>query len=150
MPKLPKATQTAAEAADIGGGSAPLEEGVYVLRLHSIDATGSGPAGPYWTWEYRVVEGPDGPMNGRRRLWDRISLSEKAAFRVKQVYTAFGFTLDSDTEEMIGEHVKAYVIQEPIQSGQRAGQMGNSISEYLEIPEDWEPELAMAAGGDQF
>ena len=148
MPKLPKAVQEAAENATSGGGSAPLEEGVYVLRLAAVDATGEGPAGPYWTWEYRVVEGPDGAMNGRRRLWDRISLSDKAAWKVKEVYTAFGFTLDSDTEEMIGEHVKAYVIQEPIQSGTRAGQMGNSIQEYLELPEDWEPEAA--AGGDSF
>lgn len=149
MPKLPAKTQQAAEKAEVGGGgNAPLEEGVYVLRLHGVDATGSGPAGPYWTFEYRVVEGPDGPQNGRRRLWDRISLSEKAAWRVKQLFTAFGFTLDSDTDEMIGEHVKAYVIQEPIQSGNRAGQMGNSISEYLELPEDWEPPAA--GGADQF
>lgn len=149
MPKLPKNVQDAAEAAEVGGSSAPLDEGVYILRLHSIDTSGSGPAGPYWTWEYRVVEGPDGPMNGRKRLWDRISLSEKAAFRVKQVFTAFGFTLDSDTDELIGEHVKAYVIQEPIQSGNRAGQMGNSISEYLELADDWEPAAAGAAA-DQF
>lgn len=140
MPKLPAAVQTAAEKAEAGGGSAPLEDGIYILRLHSVDVTGKGAAGPYWTWEFRVVEGPDGPMNGRRRLWDRISLSEAAAWKIKEFYTAMGFTLDSDTDEMLGEHVKAYVIQEPIQSGAKAGQMGNTISEYMEIDEDWEPD----------
>lgn len=139
MAKLPKNVQTAAEKAETGGGSAPLEEGIYILRIHSVDVTGSGPAGPYWTWEFRVVEGPDGPLNGNRRLWDRISLSEKAAFRVKNFYEAVGFTFDSDTDEMMGEHVKAYVVQEVIQSGTRAGQMGNNIDEYIELDEDWEP-----------
>lgn len=140
MPKLPQNVQTAAENAETGGGSAPLEDGIYVLRLHSVDVTGSGPSGPYWTWEFRVVEGPDGPMNGRRRMWDRISLSEKAAWKLKEFYTAMGFTLDSDTDEMLGEHVQAYIIQAPIQSGAKAGQVGNEISEYMEIDEDWEPQ----------
>jgi len=139
MPKLPQDVQTAAEKAEVGGGSAPLPEGTYVLRLHSVDVAGKGAKGPYWTWEFRVVEGPDGPMNGRRRIWDRISLSEAAAFRVKNFYTAMGFTLDSDTDEMMGEHVKAYITQEPIQSGAKAGQLSNNIDEYIELDEDWAP-----------
>lgn len=150
MPKLPKNVQEAAEKADAGGGTQALEEGLYVLRLFSVDPTGEGPAGPYWTWEFRVVEGPDGPMSGRKRLWDRISLSDAAVWKVKQVYTAFGFTLDSDTDELVGEHVKAYVVQEPIQTGQRAGQMGNAIAEYLELAEDWEPPAVGATAGDNF
>jgi hypothetical protein len=150
MPKLPAKVQENAEKADVGGGRAPLEEGVYVLRLHSVDPTGKGPAGPYWTFEYRVVEGPDGPIGGNKRLWDRVSLSDAAAFRVRNLYDSFGFTLDSDTDELIGEHVRAYVIQETIQSGSRAGQIGNTISEYMELPEEFEAATAGAAAGDSF
>ena len=136
MPKLPAAVQSAAENAEGGGGTSPLEEGLYLLRIRGVDVTGKGAAGPYWTWEFDVVQGVDGRSRGRKRLWDRISLSEKAAWRVKQFYEAVGFTFDSDTDEMLGEHVGAYVVQEPIQSGPKAGQMGNTIQEYRALDED--------------
>lgn len=129
MPKLPKKTQEAAEQAEDSGGFAALPEGKYLCVLDDVQTDGSGPAGPYWTWVWKIH--PDNGEHEGRMLWDVISLSEKAAWKVKQVFEALGYSLDSDTDEMIGEAAVLVVSQRVIERGKRQGEMGNQVDVYL-------------------
>ena len=49
-------------------------------------------------------------------------------------FDAHGFTVDSDTEEMIGSYAMITVVQETIQRGSRAGQVGNRVTFVEEVP----------------
>lgn len=129
MPKLPKKTQEAAEEAEGSGGFAPLPEDKYLCVLDEVQTDGSGPKGPYWTWVWKVH--PDNGSHDGRMLWDVISLSESAAWKVKQVFDALGFSLDSDTDEMIGELALLAVSQRVIEKGKRQGEIGNQVDLYL-------------------
>lgn len=60
------------------------------------------------------------------RSWK--TYQDLVAGRLKGFFEAFGFTLDSDTEEMYGEKCAIQVIQEPIGQGPRQGEMRNSIA----------------------
>jgi hypothetical protein len=128
MPKLPKKTQEAAAEAESGGFSA-LPEGKYLCVLEDVQTDGEGPKGPYWTWVWKVH--PDNGSHDGRMLWDVISLSESAAWKVKQVFDALGFSLDSDTDELIGEMAVLAVTQRVIAKGKREGEMGNQVDLYL-------------------
>lgn len=130
MPHLPQEVQEQAEAAE-GSGFALLEPGPYVVRLADIDMTRSGPAGPGWSWEFDVIEMEDGtpPARSGAKLWDYTSMSSKAAWKVKQVFEAFGVPLDIDTDELIGELAVAVVSQQTQQKGKRQGQLVNNIEE---------------------
>lgn len=134
MPQLPQEAQAAAEQAD---SRAPLDEGIYVLRLRDVDGSGSGPSGPYWKWEFEVAHHQAPSVNGRR-LWTNTSLSKKAAWKLKEVFDAYGVGLDTDTDEMCGELCLGSITQEVIQTGKRAGDIGNSIDMLMPLPEDYE------------
>lgn len=138
MPKLPKATADA-----VGNATSnrdPLPDGTYTVRLREVSANTSRNSGnPYWSWEYEVV---DGPHKGRR-LWDNTSLSEKALWRVNQVFQAFGVGPDTDTDELLGSQVRAVVSQREIEGGSRAGEIGNQIERLLPV----EKETAAAGAG---
>ena len=118
-PELQKQTENAESSS-----FEPLEAGVYHLRLRDVDTSRSGPAGPYWSWEFEVV---DHEEYSKRRLWNNTSLSEKAAFKMKETYEAFGVPLDTDTDDMLGMIVQGVVSQRTIQEGQRKGELANQI-----------------------
>lgn len=123
MAKLNKELQEQTDKAE-SSGFEPLPDGVYHLRLMDVDTTREGPKGPYWSWEFDVVENEQ--FKGRK-LWNNTSLSESAAFKMKETYEAFGVPLDTDTDDMLGMVVKAQVSQRTIQSGSRQGDLGNQI-----------------------
>ena len=133
MPKLSKAV--AKKVADTEGGSfEPLEPGVYHVRLVNVDGSREGPAGPYWSWEFDVVEpGSSG------KLWNNTSLSEKAYFKLKETFEAFGEDTDTDTDDLIGEIVKAVVSTRVIQQGDKKGQVTNQIDKLVPADEDFTP-----------
>lgn len=130
MPKLPKAVQKAAEEAESSSFEA-LPEGKYLCQLDEVKTDGSGKAGPYWTWVWKIHE-DNGSFAGRL-LWDTVSLS--VDWKVKQVFEALGFSLDSDTDEMIGEKAWLVVSQRVIEGGKRQGEMGNSVDVVLGFEE---------------
>lgn len=136
MAKLNDQLQKQAEEAG-GGNFDPIPDGVYHVKLRDVDTTKEGPAGPYWSWEFEVV---DSVGNDGRRLWNNTSLSEKAAFKMKETFDAFGTTLDTDTDDLIGKVVKAVVSQRTIQSGNRKGEIANQI-DRLKLAD---PEVAEA------
>lgn len=134
MPKLPKAVAKRVGEAESTGSFEALPEGTYIVQLIDVDGSKEGPAGPYWSWEFDVVSDSDGDTAlAGRKLWSNTSLSEKADFKMKEVFEAFGYTTDSDTDEMVGEKIKVSVSQRPIEKGARKGQVGNNIERHMSL-----------------
>lgn len=126
MATLPKAVAKRVDAHEDDEFEA-LPAGVYVASLLEVDATKEGPKGPYWSWQFKVE---DEEYEGRR-LFNNTSLSEKADFKMKETFDAFGVPSSTDTDELIGHVVKLAVSQQTIQGGSRDGQLGNQVDKLL-------------------
>lgn len=128
MPKLNAKTAKAVANQEVGeGGLLPLDAGTYPARLVSVTSK-DGKAAPYWSWEYELID----PEPGRfAKQFVNTSLSEKALWKLKEQFEAHGTTPNTDTEELLGDKVNLVVIQRIIQSGQRAGEMGNEVTTTL-------------------
>lgn len=125
MPKLNKKMAKTVDRAEAATGSYLMDEGHYAARLLEVNEA-EGPRGPYWTWVLGDVHSAEGiPQPGR--LWHNTSLSDRAIGFLKAVFDAFEYEPESDTDEMIGEWVGVYVVQQPIASGPKAGQLRNQI-----------------------
>jgi hypothetical protein len=148
MPKLNK--KQAKEVGDAEGGFDLLDDGVYHARLRSVEVSeNAGPSGAhYWKWEFEVVEEPY--IN--RRLWTNTSLSEAAAFKLKEMFDAFGEDTDTDTDELCGRIVRLVVSTRTIQEGARKGDNANQVDRVSPADEEFEaPEAeASSVDGDLF
>lgn len=132
MPQLNKTT--AKKVADSSSSFEPIPAGAYHARLVNVDADRKGPAGPYWSWEFDVVE----PGHENRKLWNNTSMSEAALFSLQQTFEAFGVEPDTDTDELIGEVVKLVVSVRTIQDGPRKGELANQINRLMPKDDDFE------------
>lgn len=99
-----------------------------------MDATREGPAGPYWSWEYEILDGEF--MD--RRLWNNTTLAENAQFGLKQTFDAFGVPTDTDTDELLGKVVRLSVSQRTIQKGPRTGELSNNVDRVMPPDPDFE------------
>jgi hypothetical protein len=146
MPKLD--SSTAGEVNETSASSfEPLEAGVYYLRLRDVDGSREGPSGPYWSWEFDVVQSTtDSAPSGR--LWNNTSLSEAARFKLKETFDAFGVPADTDTDDLVGQCVKAVVSIRTIQSGARKGEPANQIDRLVKPEDDWEAPAAAPTEDD--
>lgn len=134
MPKLSKADAKKVEETE-GGSFEPIPPGVYHVRLLDVEQRGPGPSGaPYWSWSFEVAGGD----HSKRRLWNNTSLSEAAAFKLKEAFAAFGVDPDTDTDDLVGKVVKAVVSQRTIQAGDKQGQITNQIDRLEPADEDFE------------
>lgn len=136
MPKLPKAAAKRVDEAEVSQFDA-LEEGTYIGKLSKVTVSDQpGPSGAhYWTWEFEDIHTLDGDKVPGR-LWVNTSLAETADWKMKEVFDAFGYTPDSDTDEMIGEKVKLVVSQRVIERGARKGQTGNNVENVMPLGDD--------------
>lgn len=143
MPKLPSAAATKAKEAAESSGFTPVEPGTYRLRLTDVKATTAKSSGnPMWVWELESVqEGSRG-----RKFWVNSVLTDKAMWKVGEMFAAFGAETDADTDELIGEECMADISQRPIEQGARAGQMGNNVDRCYPI-EGREP-VSVGADGE--
>jgi hypothetical protein len=134
MAKLTKAMQKEVESAD--SGFTPLPDGVYHAVLKDVDPTRSGAKGPYWSWEYEIIEdleleveteggGKKTVRTKGRKQWNNTSLSQQ--WSLKQTFDAFGVSVDTDTDELIGKPVRLVLSQRTIQDGPRKGEVTNQI-----------------------
>ncbi len=148
MPKLNKSQ--AKEVGDASGGFEPLEDGVYHARLRGVEVSdNAGKSGfHYWKWEFEVVEEPY--IN--RRLWTNTSLAPTAAFKLKEMFDAFGVDTDTDTDELCGQIVRLVVKTTTIQEGTRKGELSNEIERVSPADDEFEaPEAeAKSVEGDLF
>lgn len=160
MPKLPKAAaKRASEAEDVQDGFAPLPAGKYICTLAGVEDRKSEAGNDMWGIELEDLfdlEGNEQPgrqftnvvMAGGSKVPDdykgkpnsKKSLEEqwksRNAFldgKIKQFFKAFGFTTDSDTDEMIGERCVISLSIETIGKGKRAGQLGNQVTGFYTL-----------------
>ncbi len=140
MPKLnaKQAKQVAStDAWEAGTGRVLLDEGRYAAQLFKVTER-DGREHPLWSWRFVNVHNQDGDLMGRTNLFHSTSLSPKAYGGLKQTFDAFGYTTDSDTDEIIGEWVVLYVRQEIQEQGQNAGQRVNRVASVSPFdPDDW-------------
>lgn len=165
MPKLnKKVAQDTAKAEAWGNGPMVLPEGRYAARLQKVtESEKPGPSGFHqWSWWFTQLHNPEGETFGGTQFLN-TSLSPKAAGGLKQAFDAFGYTTDSDTDEMVGEWAVLYITQETAQQGKNAGKLVNrvqSIAEFVADEWDFDPEEVPAdkvrdagsgaGGGDSF
>lgn len=142
MPKLTKQRAKKVEAAE-GGSFDVLDDGMYVGRLREV-TVGEGNAGPYWQWVYEI---PEGFEHAGRRFWNITSLSEKADWKMKETFDAFGVPADTDTDELCGQLVLLSVSQVTQQKGKNAGKLTNQVDEVL--PYDPDAETIEEGGGEE-
>lgn len=132
MPKLNKKQQKElANAQD--SGFDPVDPGVYPLKLMSVKLSDKeGASGfPYWKVEFSHED----EESGNRRQFMNLSLSPKAAFKMKEFFNAFEVDSDTDTDELCGQVVLAQVGVTTIQQGDRAGEPSNEIKRLMPYDE---------------
>lgn len=150
MPKLPEHIQTAADNAEVRDFSA-IPAGLYKARVKDIDTDGTSAAGnAKWVFKVEILAGPndmDDTKHAKRILFEHAALTEDSAWKMKQIFTALGYTMDSDADELVGEECQLMVSQGEIASGNKKGQMGNNIDSWLSATGDSGAELVGAAAG---
>lgn len=134
MPKLPSNIQKAADEAESRDFGA-IPGGLYRIKVKEIDtAAKSGAGNDKWVFVAEVIGGPNDLTltdHNKRQLWEHAALTEPAAWKIKQIFEALGFTLDSDADELLGETCLVMVSEAEIEQGARKGQMGNNIDAWL-------------------
>lgn len=142
MPKMSKAKAKAVAKAE-SSGFEPLPEGRYVGTLKQVIAEKNGQpligaesGEPYWQWEFEKVTSLEDGKTYPGRQFVITSLSDSADWKMKEVFDAFGYEYDSDTDEMIGEKVILVISQRPIGKGPRKGEIGNQVDRVLPYDED--------------
>lgn len=139
MPKLNKSQvkEVAKSEAWNPNGFKLLPEGRYAGRLQKVEER-QGKEYPYWSWWFTQIHDEEGETYGGTQF-HTTSLSPKAAGGLKATFEAMGYSLDSDTDEMIGEWAVLYVSQEIQAQGAKAGQMVNRVTGLGTFdPGDWE------------
>lgn len=135
MPKLPQNIQEKAEQAESKDFSA-FPAGTYEVQLTKIDTTKVGKSSkvPYWELELTVTDAAPAESRARgRKVWDNMSLGEDSAWKVKQVFDAFGYELSSDSDEMVGELCLAEIGTEIQAQGAKAGQVVNVVNKLMPV-----------------
>lgn len=151
MPKLNKKIQAVAETAEaVSGEFKPLDPGKYVATLAKVEARTSQAGNPMWNWEFTDIHSLDGEKQPGRQWYITMMPQDKppkgttdtekwetgqrlSAGRLRAAFEAFGYTLDSDTDEMIGEKVVLSIGIETISKGAKAGQQTNRVNALLSI-----------------
>lgn len=111
-----------------------IDEGVYEVQIMKIEMAQSKQGNPMLNLEYLVVNHPE--QTGHK-LFDRISLVEKALWKLKQFCEAVGLEWDEtgvDVEPAIGQTVLVKVTQELYTDPNKPGSEGrrtNKVDEYL-------------------
>lgn len=120
------------QSADEGPGASDkeydeLEDGFYLAKLEKVVLGDHVGASGYKQvrLQWRMVK-----PNARRVQSDFVSLSPAAAWRMRMVFDAAGYTYDSELEELIGEGVILEIEQAPQEQGQRKGEMVANIVNY--------------------
>lgn len=141
MVKIPKlSSNTAAKVEEAEGGNfEAIPEGIYALVLEDVEVK-EGPKGQYWSWTFKVAEGEE---YAGRKFWNNTSLSDDAFWKLKETFEAFGVSPDTDTDTLIGDRVRAMIVQKIAEKGKRAGELQNEIKTLLPL----DPDKAKSAPG---
>jgi hypothetical protein len=161
MPKLDKKMQKKAkEAPEVTDGFEPLPAGKYIATLGGVEErTAQSTGAPMWGIEMEelfdlegneqpgrqftnlVLPGDDevpddyeGNSRSKKSLEDQwINRNAFLSGKLKQFFEAFGYELNSDTDEMVGERCVIALSVETIGAGKRKGQLGNQITGFYTL-----------------
>lgn len=151
MPKLPSKAQKEIENTEEGTDSYLLPDGRYAARLIKVEERTSNSSGSaYWVWEFDALHDEDGKRKAGRQWYNTFPHSTKdyPKQQFKALYAALGYSLDSDTDEMIGEWVVLRLGTEVQTAGARAGQKVNrvlGVAEFESDEWDFDPDEVPAA-----
>lgn len=152
MPKLAAKDRKKVEKAEaVSGGFEPLAPGKYIAELAEVEAKTSGAGNAYWNAEFHEIQTLDGEAVPGRQ-WYMLMLpidkmpedykpkkskkspeeawatyQELTAGKIKAFFEAFGFTPDSDTDELIGERCVLQIGVETINQGPKTGELTNRV-----------------------
>lgn len=132
MIKIPKLSKALAEKVDEAesGNFEPVPEGIYRAVLEDEVESKESDKGIYWKWVFKITE--EGEGKGRK-MFLNTSLNEVAHWKLKEVFTAFGESTDTDTDDLIGREVKLYLVQKIAEAGTRKGDLVNEIKQVLPV-----------------
>lgn len=88
----------------------PIDAGTYDAVISNItEKTGASSGKPYLSLELTVADSDED--FGGRKVFDNVSLSENALWKLKQLTDATGIDIDDefDTEDFLGEEVTIVV-----------------------------------------
>jgi hypothetical protein len=151
MPTLSKAKQKTVGAVESSGDFPVLPAGRYLGTLKEVNADKNGQplvgrksGKPYWQWVFSDITSLEDGQVYAGHQFVNTSLTDDADWKMKEMFDAFGFTVDSDTDEMIGGQVILHIVQREIEEGDRKGEMGNNVRRVApydaETPGDWDGE----------
>jgi len=152
MPKLSKKLTKQVDKAEAVHGYGLLTPGKYWARLAKVEA-GTNRGGEVWAWEFDQLHTVDDDEKVAGRQWYRTNMpkdempsdadpkkfqtaQEMALGRLKAAFEAFGYTTDTDTDEMIGEWAVITVAIRTIKEGPRSGEKTNEVTD-IEDPEEY-------------
>jgi hypothetical protein len=148
MPKLSAKDRKKVEKAEaVSGEFEPLKPGKYVATLSEVEAKKSSAGNPMWVCTFEDIHNLDGEKQPGRQ-WYNLNLptsdtppdnyekgEEKwlqyqrlCEGRIKAFFEAFGYTVDSDTDEFIGDRCVLVIGVRTINQGERAGQQTNTVN----------------------
>lgn len=164
MPKLAAAVRKKVEKAEaIKGGFEVLKPGKYVAELSAVEAKESGNGNPMWAIEFTEIHDLDGERYPGRQFYNLnlpqakmpegytgkgkgspeenwANYQRMCEGRLKGFFEAFGYSVDSDTDEMIGERALLTIGVRTINNGPRTGERANSVNGVEPVPDDFESE----------
>lgn len=140
MPRLSSDTQDRAEQAQAWGHEPTgvlLDEGWYVASLREVQDIG-GENGR-WDWifgDFRDYD-PETQEPGRTRagrgFWTTTDTPDSVG-KLKATFEAFDATLDTNTDDLLGEDVLVYMVQQVAKQGKRKGEVVNSMAAIKMLP----------------
>ena len=142
MPKLnDRQIKEVEKSEEWGDGFALLPPGRYAAELVKVEER-PGVKAPQWSWEFSNLHDPEGKAYSGRQ-WYNTSFSEKALGNLKHMFNVLGYTLDTGTDEMLGEWATLVITKETQAVGKRAGQEVNRVQAVATFdPEEFDFDVA--------
>lgn len=163
-----------AKAEANSGEFQPYPPGKYIGALSEVEVKTSGNGNPMWNVTFTDITTLDGesmpgrqwytlmlpqdkmpegytPRNSKKSPEDAwATYQDLTAGRIKAFFEAFGYSEDSDTDEMIGDKVILQIGIETIQQGAKKGQKTNRVNAVLPLDDDTVDRLADEDTDDDF
>jgi hypothetical protein len=154
MPKLNAKLASTVEKAEVSTGSFELiKPGRYPATLNGVEVKDGNHGMTQWSAEFGdIMDASGNRVPGRQWLNLNIptdapmpasytngadkwaSYQSVSAARLKAFFEAFGYTVDSDTDEMIGERAVIDIEVRTIQNGPRRGEQVNGVKAVYPLP----------------
>lgn len=136
MPKLPPHVREEVENADDSGGVKAAPEGHFLVTMTEAEEKPAKGQGGYdmLLVKLKVLQ----PRHSKGHVfWRRFSYNPNSAWRLKQLFDAFDYDYNSDTDEIVESDDTIVVYNEPevIGEGSRKGELGDNLTGFM-FPDD--------------